>query len=176
LPILQFFDFSTSFCYRYFASLSKKLLKNMNVLSSAFNPGDKIPAKYTCDGEGVNPPLIFSNIPENTKSLVLIVDDPDAPVGLFTHWVIFNIDPSVKQISEKEEAKIGINGVSSLGQEGYVSACPPSGQHRYYFKLYALNSMLDLPQGVDRKAVEEAMKDKIIETAELMGVYRREKR
>jgi Raf kinase inhibitor-like YbhB/YbcL family protein len=146
----------------------------MKILSPAFNSGDKFPQLYTCDGRGINPPLIFTELPPETQSLVLIVDDPDASIGLFTHWIVFNIDPSVSSINEDERIKIGVNGLGSSNQEGYVGACPSTGQHRYFFKLYALNSMLDLPQGADRKAVDSAMKDKIIDSAQLMAVYKRD--
>lgn len=145
----------------------------MKILSPVFKQNGEIPEKYTCDGLGINPPLEFSDISKETKSLVLIVDDPDAPVGTFVHWIIFNIDPNITKINEDENRKLGLYGLNTSGSFDYISPCPPSGTHRYFFKLYALNSLINLPEGVDVNAVEQAIKEKVIEKAELMGVYKR---
>lgn len=141
----------------------------MQLISSSFEHNQKIPAKYTCTGEGVNPPLQFHNVPDNAMSLVLIVDDPDAPNGDWVHWVIFNMEPHTLGI--EENSKSGIEGMTSFGKLGYGGPCPPSGTHRYFFKLYALDTMLDLTALADKKAVEAAMDGHIIDKAELIGLY-----
>lgn len=145
----------------------------MKLSSPAFLNNQQIPSMYTCDGENVNPPLLFSEVPDNTKSLVLIVDDPDAPTKVWVHWVVFNIDPTTTDVLENSVPKGGIEGVTDFGKPGYGGPCPPSGSHRYFFKLYALDSILNLPQNSDKKAVEEAMQGHILDSAELVGLYER---
>ena len=143
----------------------------MKITSIAFENQQKIPAKYTCTGENVNPPLQFLDVPQKAKSLVLIVDDPDAPMqGAWVHWVVFNIDPTVTSLSEDKKPD-GVEGTTSFGQASYGGPCPPSGTHRYFFKLYALDSMLDLTALADKKAVEEAMDGHILEKTELIGLF-----
>ena len=153
----------------------------MKIVSPAFGHQQKIPDKYTCKGENINPPLQFVDVPQNAKSLVLIVDDPDAPVGLWVHWVVFNIDPSVGGIGENSKPD-GIEAMTSFGKSGYGGPCPPpaspeqlqrgeSGTHRYFFKLYALDLELNLPETTDKKIVEEVMNGHIIEKAELIGLF-----
>ena len=144
----------------------------MKIISSAFENNSKIPAKYTCDGENVNPPLSLIDVPANAKSLVLIVDDPDAPSGTWVHWVVFNIDPKVDEVSENTLPKGGIEGMTSFGNKGYGGACPPSGTHRYFFKLYALDIILNLinPDKVD---LEKAIQSHILDKAELIGLHSR---
>ena len=144
----------------------------MKLVSSAFEHNQKIPAKYTCMGEGVNPPLKFVDVPENAKSLVLIVDDPDAPMGTWVHWVVFNIDPKIKEFSENSKPD-GVEAVTSFGRTGYGGPCPPSGTHRYFFKLYALDTTLNLLENADKKRVEDAMHVHIIDQAELVGLFSR---
>lgn len=148
---------------------------NMKISSTAFISGDKIPMKYTCDGNGVNPPLTFSEVPADAKSLVLIMDDPDAvkPAGkVWDHWIIWNIMPLTTGIAEDSVPK-GIVGMNSGGRQAYGPPCPPDGQHRYFFKLYALNALLDLPFNSGQVAVIKAMEGYIIDRAELTGVYSR---
>jgi Raf kinase inhibitor-like YbhB/YbcL family protein len=154
---------------------TNRLHNDMKITSSAFQHQQKIPRKYTCDGEDINPPLVFLDVPRAARSLVLIVDDPDAPRGTWVHWVVYNINPSVREVKEKSVPRDGIEGMTSSGKPGYAGPCPPSGTHRYFFKLYALDTMLvfDRPQRVDKKMVEERMKDHILEQAELVGVYSR---
>ena len=142
-------------------------------LTSVFEHGSKIPSVYTCDGDDIPPQLIISEVPEGTKSLALIVDDPDAPVGLFVHWVLYNIPANTKIISSEEIPQGAIEGMTNFGRTGYGGPCPPSGSHRYFFKLYAVDKMLDLPKGATKNQVENAIKDHVIEKAELMGVYSR---
>lgn len=148
------------------------ILKIMTITSSAFTHNSPIPEKYTCDGEGINPPLAFSEIPDTAKSLVLFVDDPDAPGKTFVHWVLYNISPNVKFIEEDGNPSTAVVGVNGAGENLYVGPCPPSGTHRYFFKLFALDEKLeDLPDFADVDIVEEAMQDHIIAQAELIGLY-----
>ena len=141
----------------------------MKLISSAFENQQPISTKYTCQGENVNPPLQFIDIPQNAKSLVLIVDDPDAPAGTWIHWLIFNIPATVSAIAENSKPQ-GMEGITSFEKNEYGGPCPPSGTHRYFFRLYALDTLLNLPQAVDRKAVEEAMQGHILDQAELVGL------
>lgn len=143
-------------------------IETLTVNSAAFAQGGNIPRKYACDGEGFNPPLEIDNIPEDTKSLVLIMDDPDAPSGLFTHWLEWNIPPGT---SIAESSNPGISGAGTSGKTGYHPPCPPNGRHRYYFRFYALDTALDIPAGSDRATLENAMQDHIIAQGELMGYY-----
>jgi len=140
----------------------------LTVNSVAFKMKGQIPVKYACDGEGINPPLEMNNIPADAKSLVLIMDDPDAPKGLFTHWIVWNIPPN-NMIAENSNP--GISGINSARKTGYHPPCPPSGSHRYYFKIYALDTTLDLEAGETRDALEDAMAGHIISQGELMGYY-----
>lgn len=145
----------------------------MQIISSAFQHNQDIPSKYTCDGENINPPLVFFDTPQNAKSLVLIIDDPDATIGTFTHWVVFNISPEIQEVLENSVPKGGVEGMTDFGTHGYGGACPPSGTHRYFFKVYALDAVLNLNSNSDKKAIEQAMKDHIISSAELIGLYKR---
>jgi Raf kinase inhibitor-like YbhB/YbcL family protein len=152
--------------------------KIMEIKSSSFNHEDMIPAKYTCDGQNISPPLSWSGAPEKTKSFALICDDPDAPVGLWVHWVIFDIPASVNSLPEKtsrqaEIAGTGKNGKNTSGRFGYDGPCPPGGTHRYFFKLYALDTTLNLPPGLTKDELLEAMKGHILSEAQLMGRYKR---
>src|SRR3989344_6061704 len=154
----------------------------LTLTSTAFEHNGHIPAKYTCDGDRtLSPPLSLSGAPEGTKSLVLIMDDPDVPKalrpdGVFDHWVVFNIPPETREILEgATPANVGLNGA---GEAAYAGPCPPRqyepSEHRYFFKLYALDAMLDLPAGTTKAQVEEAMKGHVLQEAELMGKYKRE--
>lgn len=146
----------------------------MKISSPAFQNNANIPSKYTCDGDGVNPPLAISGVPAETKSLALIVDDPDAPVpGGFVHWVLFNFDPQTSQIPENSVPAGAIQRQNSAGQSRYASPCPPSGTHRYFFKLFALDAPLALDSSAKREDVEQAMTGHILEQAELIGLYQR---
>ena len=144
----------------------------MQILSSAFKENDFIPSKYTCDGNDVSPPLEFINVPKEAKSLALIMDDPDAPMGTFVHWVVWNILSSTKKISEGEELTFP-QGKTDFGKLGYGGPCPPSKIHRYFFKLYALNTILNIRPGSTKQELEKAMKGHIIEVAQLIGRYQR---
>ena len=141
------------------------------VTSSAFEHEGSIPVKYTCDGEGVNPPLHIDAVPELAKTLVIIADDPDAPGGVFDHWLVWEIDPTNHTIPE--DTIPGISGTNSAGKTGYHSPCPPDGQHRYFFHVFALREHLGLSAGSGRQALQDAMKPHIIATGNIMGVYQR---
>ena len=144
---------------------------NMKLTSPAFGNNGKIPSEYTCDGSDTSPELNIESVPKNAKSLVLINDDPDAPVGTWDHWIVFNIPPTIAKISKGEEPA-GIGGKNSWGRTGYGGPCPPSGTHRYFFKLYALDTMLSLEEGATKKQIETAMQGHVIVKAELMGTYK----
>ena len=150
----------------------------MNISSTEFKNGESIPAKFTCQGENINPELIIEGVPAEAKSLVLIMDDPDIPdfvkksmgIDVFDHWVVFNIPPQTAKIAEGTEPE-GTAGLNSSSKNGYTGPCPPDREHRYFFKLYALDLMLDSPLGSDKQTVEKAMAGHIISQAELMGTY-----
>ena len=140
------------------------------VKSPAFENNQLIPVKYTCDGQDVNPPLMIEGVPPETKTLALIVDDPDAPRGTFDHWVVWNIPPSGKI---EEHSIPGTEGLNSAGQRGYMGPCPPSGTHRYFFKVYALDAKLNLKSEARKKDLEKAMESHVLAKGELIGLYRR---
>ena len=146
----------------------------MKITSSAFQEGGNIPSKFSCDGADTSPPLQISDIPSGAKSLVLIIDDPDAPSGLFTHWAVWNISPQTSTIAEGSTPK-GVQGTNDFGKSGYGGPCPPSGTHRYYFKIFALDRELDLPFGAKRGQLDAAMKNHVVAQGELMGRYSRKK-
>lgn len=145
----------------------------MQIQSPEFNHGDLIPEKYTCDGEDISPPLVISDVPERAKSLALIMDDPDAPGRVWTHWVFWNIEPDTDEISEGELPYGAVEGITSAKVRGYHGPCPPSGKHRYFFKLFALDMVLEIFEDADKEALEEAMKGHTLAKAELMGTYER---
>lgn len=143
--------------------------------SVAFAAGEPIPAKYTCDGANVSPPLAWSDAPPGTQSLALIMDDPDAPAGTWDHWLLFNIPANVRNLPEQAGAPVGsVDGKNGWGRTGYGGPCPPRGTHRYFFKLYALAAKLDLPAGANKSQLLRAMKTHILAQAELMGTYARQ--
>ncbi len=142
----------------------------LSIYSSAFENGSFIPEIYTCDGDNINPPLEVLGISGDAVSLLLIMDDPDAPIGTFTHWVVWNIDPEM-QITENSIP--GIEGANGVNKVSYTGPCPPSGTHRYFFKMYALDTDLDIESGSERGLVEDAMEGHVIAYGELIGVYSR---
>ena len=153
----------------------------MELKSSAFSQGEAIPSKYTCDGEDVSPPLAWTEPPPGTKSLALISDDPDAPVGTWVHWVVYNLPPSTRQLPEAFPTDGQLpdgtrQGKTDFGRTGYGGPCPPSGTHRYFFKLFSLDATLSLPPGSTAKQLENAMQGHILAEAQLMGTYRRKSR
>ncbi len=152
---------------------------SLTVTSPAFEPGGTIPVEYTCDGDNVSPPLAWNGVPEHTRSLALIMDDPDAPAGTWVHWLLYNIPPQVTELAEAQpDARqlpgIGLQGHNSFKNSGYGGPCPPrGGPHRYFFRLYALDTVLDLEAGAERRELEQAMQGHILAQGEIMGTYRR---
>jgi Raf kinase inhibitor-like YbhB/YbcL family protein len=141
--------------------------------SPVFAGGGSIPAVHTCDGRDTSPPLAISGVPAEAQSLVLIMDDPDAPVGTWVHWVIWNIPPRTSELREDEIPEGSSQGRNSWQRTGYGGPCPPSGSHRYFFRLYALHSTLTLPASAGKGEVERAMQGHILAETELMGIYKR---
>jgi Raf kinase inhibitor-like YbhB/YbcL family protein len=148
-------------------------MTTVKISSSAFDHKELIPVKYTCDGMDMNPPLTIQNIPPEAKSLALIVDDPDAPRGMWVHWVVWNIDPGTKEIKENSVPAGAKQGMNDFGKSDYGGPCPPSGTHRYFFKLYALDTTLNLGPDTTKATLEAAMKGHIIAQAETIGLYKR---
>ena len=150
----------------------------MELISPAFDEGGMIPGRYTCDGADVSPPLKWNALPRGTKSLAIICDDPDAPVGNWVHWVYYDIPAGTEGLSEKvatddRPAEGGTQGLNDFRKIGYGGPCPPGGTHRYYFKLYALDTTLNLSSGATKKQLLKAMENHIIGQTQLMGKYRR---
>jgi len=143
------------------------------VVSSAFKNGGVIPTRFTCDGKNISPEISISNVPKEAQSFVVIMDDPDAPSGTWTHWSVFNIPPTTKVLHEGKEP-IGRAGTNSWGKTGYRGPCPPKGEHRYFFRVYALNKTLPLNVGSSRGDILTAMKGSVLATAELIGRYKRD--
>jgi Raf kinase inhibitor-like YbhB/YbcL family protein len=150
----------------------KEPSKGMKISSSAFADGSSIPAKYTCDGSDTSPPLAFSGLPPNAKSLALVVDDPDAPGGTFDHWIVWNIPPSTTAVAEGQPPQ-GVMGRNGFRKDAYGGPCPPSGEHRYQFKLYALDSTINLRPSSSKRDLENAMNGHIIAEAQMVGKYKR---
>jgi Raf kinase inhibitor-like YbhB/YbcL family protein len=151
----------------------------MQLTSTAFSEGQPIPAKYTCDGQDTSPPLKWNGVPPATKSLALIADDPDAPVGTWVHWVLYDLPASVTELAEDQPKSQYLpggakQGLSDFKHLGYGGPCPPAGKpHRYYFKLYALDTILELKPGATRKEVERAIEKHTVAQCQLMGTYKR---
>ncbi|MCC6616833.1 MAG: YbhB/YbcL family Raf kinase inhibitor-like protein [Anaerolineae bacterium] len=151
----------------------------IRLVSSAFEPGHTIPARHTCDGEDVSPPLRWEHVPSNAISLALICDDPDAPAGTWTHWLIYDIPPEIDTLAEGIPTDGTLpfgarQGTNSFGRIGYGGPCPPRGSsHRYFFTLYALNRRLDLPSGAIKATVQSALEGHVVGEGQLMGVYQR---
>ena len=145
----------------------------MKIFSTGFGDGGMILDLYTCKGKDISPPLNWSGVPHGTQSLVLIVDDPDAPSGLWTHWLVWNIDPTSTEIAENSVPSQAVEGTTSAGSVGYHGPCPPSGVHRYYFKLFALDIKLSLLSGVSRAELEKAMQGHVLEQASLVSLFQK---
>lgn len=162
------------------ASIPATEVATMTLASSAFVNGGVIPKEFTCDANGSNPPLTFGQIPANARSLALFMVDRDVPSriksdGTWDHWVVFNMPTSTQGIGPDEQFGVATYGSNSSGQDVYQGPCPPSGSHRYFFNLYALDTMLDLPKGSTKKEVLSAMEGHIVGVAELIGTYERGK-
>ena len=144
---------------------------SISITSSSFQAGGDIPAKFTCNGTNVTPELQISSAPNDAKSLVLIVDDPDAPRGLFTHWIVWNIDPKTTRVAENSAPTAGVQVINDFGKRNYGGPCPPSGTHRYFFKIFALDTKLELKPGSRRAELDAAMRGHVLAEGELMGRY-----
>lgn len=149
-------------------------MKQLAISSPVFSDRDKIPSKYTCDGEDINPPLTFEHVPDETRSLALIVEDQDSPGKMWTHWVVFNIPPTTAQIIEDSVPDGSNEGMTDFGKTGYGGPCPHSGTHRYYFRLYALDTSLSLTEDVTLDELKAAMDNHILDEASIMALYSRE--
>lgn len=150
----------------------------LKVTSTAFDEGGMIPSRYTADGDDISPPLQWEGLPEGTKSVAIINDDPDAPMGTWVHWLVWNIPPTVSSLAEDrpadEQWPDGTRqGTTDFGRIGYGGPAPPSGTHRYFFKVYALDTMLDLPAGATKPQLEKAMEGHILAQGQLVGKYSR---
>jgi Raf kinase inhibitor-like YbhB/YbcL family protein len=169
--------FKVIFCLLIFiftAAISKSQTTAFKLISSAFDEGKTIPDKFTCDGTNVSPPLSWSGSPEKTKSFAIIMDDPDAPMGTWVHWVIYNIPSTVTSLEEKKSASEikAIDGLNSWDQTGYNGPCPPGGAHHYIFKLYALDKVLAQKEGLTKDELLAAMKNHILSETTLTGMFR----
>lgn len=142
----------------------------MQLVSPAFKDQQSLPEKFTCKGDNFSPPLHFKNVPQGTESLALLVDDPDSPSGTFIHWLIWNVEPDTTKIAER--SGLGFRGRNDFGVIGYKGPCSPIGKsHRYVFHLYALDKILNLPDGASRREVERAMQGHILESAQLTALF-----
>jgi len=162
-------------CHTYLRQTNETMgaeIKELAVTSSAFKNEENIPVKYTCEGDEVSPPINVEEIPEGTKSLVIIMEDPDAPNGTFTHWLLWNIDPGTAYLDDQSIETV--SGKNSAGETGYRGPCPPSGSHRYYFHVYALDNVLDLEEGAEKSELKLAMEPHIIGEGKLMGRYQKQ--
>jgi Raf kinase inhibitor-like YbhB/YbcL family protein len=154
-------------------------MAEFRISTTGFQDGDPIPARFTCDGENKSPALAWTGLPDGTRSLALIADDPDAPVGTFTHWVIYNLPPMMSRLPEgiaaiPQPRTGGTQGMNNFRHSGYDGPCPPRGQdHRYFFKLYALDLEPDLPAGQTSPALQKLMENHILDQAQVMGRYHR---
>jgi Raf kinase inhibitor-like YbhB/YbcL family protein len=166
--------FSLFVFFLFYSSLTEAAsMSTLTISSPAFKHNGHIPPKYTCDGSDVNPHLVIDNIPSGTKSLALIVDDPDAPRGTWVHWVVWNIGPETKEIKENAVPAGASQGMNDFRKQNYGGPCPPSGTHRYFFKLYALDEMLTLQKTTTKADLERAMKGHILGQMEIVGLYAR---
>jgi Raf kinase inhibitor-like YbhB/YbcL family protein len=148
-------------------------MTTIKISSAVFRHNELIPAKYTCDGSDVNPPLLIENVPPTAKSLALIVDDPDAPAGTWVHWVVWNISPATGAIMENTVPPGAEQGLNDFRKRSYGGPCPPSGTHRYFFKIYALDTTLTLGSNTTKAVLEKTMKGHVVAQGELIGLYKR---
>ncbi|MDA8172286.1 MAG: YbhB/YbcL family Raf kinase inhibitor-like protein [Nitrospiraceae bacterium] len=145
----------------------------MSIKSESFGMNEYIPVEFSCKGRDKSPPLLVENVPRGAKSLALIMDDPDAPAGTWVHWVLWDIPPGTRKIEAGSAPAGAVPGVNSWGKPGYGGPCPPSGVHRYFFKLYALDTRLSLGRGAGKRELEAAMRGHIIARAELLGLFKK---
>ncbi len=151
----------------------------IKITSTAFEDGGLIPARYTCDGTDISPPLRWETVPEGTKTIALICDDPDAPMGTWVHWVLFNLPAETGDLAENIPSEGTLpnqaqQGTSDFGRIGYGGPCPPSGTHRYFFKIYALDTQIELAAGADKRQLLKAIEGHILAQGQLIGKYKRQ--
>lgn len=163
----------TLLCVATTASTEVVIMEQLTITSPAFRHGEAIPARFTCDGADSNPPLVIGKIPPKTRTLALIMDDPDAPVGTWVHWVVWNIPAQTREIPENGLPSGAFLGMNSWKRNNYGGPCPPSGSHRYYFRIYALDTLLQLTSSTKKSGLEHAMLGHILAKGELMGTYHR---
>jgi Raf kinase inhibitor-like YbhB/YbcL family protein len=163
------------FCLLFSFAIAQESGKagRMKISSPAFEDQGQIPGKYTCDGTNVNPPLRIENVPQGAKSLALIFDDINAPRGSYVHWILWNLDPGTKEIKENSVPEGSVQGLNDFKKNHYGGPCPPGRAHRYLFKVYALDSRLNLDSNSTKNDLEKAMTDHVIGEAQLTGVYKR---
>ncbi len=171
--VLAFLATSLSLYPFMAAGKEAKMTEAFMLSSNAFENNGGIPPKFTCDGMDINPPLVIHGAPAGSKSLALIVDDPDAPRGMWVHWVVWNIDPKTTEIGEDSVPKGAVQGMNDFRKHDYGGPCPPSGTHRYFFKLYALDTQLNIGANSEKTALEKAMQGHILSQAQIMGTYKR---
>ena len=160
-------------CFSSAMGKEGKKMTEFKITSPAFVTNGYIPARFTCDGADINPPLEVANAPAGAKSLALIVDDPDAPIGMWVHWVMWNVDPATREIGEDSVPPGASQGKNDWKRNSYGGPCPPSGTHRYFFKLYALDAPLNLGAAAGKPELERAMQGHILGQGELIGTYRK---
>ena len=166
-----FYYFTSTFNKNYKIPLFNNEAR-INLTSSAFANGSLIPSQYTCDGQDINPPLTFSNVPVETKSLALTIEDPDA--SSFTHLVIFNIQPQTTDIAENSVDQDGVSGTNDFGTQGYAGPCPTTGEHHYVFTVYALSDFVNLTQGITKKQLLDKIQNITLQTGTLVGLYKKQ--
>lgn len=149
-------------------------MHDLTLKSTAFQPGGPIPRKYSCQGDDVSPPLSIAGIPAETESLALVVEDPDAPAGTWDHWILYGLSPGTSKIREATVPPGARQGRNGWGRNTWGGPCPPSGEHRYFFRLYALDTALDLAPGATKRELRRAMEGHVLAESELMGRYRKE--
>lgn len=172
---MQWTAFLSLFVTLCFSSVGTEAanMSTLKISSPAFKQNERIPERYTCDGADVSPPFMIENVPPGTESLALIVDDPDAPRGTWVHWVVWNIAPDTKEIKEHNVPAGAAEGLNDFRKQSYGGPCPPSGTHRYFFKLYALDDTPALGANATKGDLERAMKGHILSQTELVGLYAR---
>jgi Raf kinase inhibitor-like YbhB/YbcL family protein len=158
--------------------MKEDFLMSIKLSSGAFDDGGLVPVKYTCDGEDISPSLSWSELPDGTRSLALIMDDPDAPAGTWVHWILYDLPPYSVRLDENMARTEDVPGGGSQGNNswnrlGYGGPCPPSGTHRYIFRLYALDSALDLGPGAEKADLVQAMEGHVLDRGQLLGLYSR---
>jgi len=172
LPILIMF-FLQVFLFSYAMGQTVAKIEELKISSPAFENGGKIPKKYTCDGENVNPFLKIENAPSNAKSLALVFDDIDAPRGTYVHWILWNLAPDVKEVKENSVPEGAVQGLNDFKKRNYGGPCPPGRAHKYVFKIYALDTLLNLNPNGTKKDLEKVMESHVISRAQLTGLYKR---